>query len=82
MSPLPRTLADVLAGSPSAPAVIVASNGPRFSRGELDGHVRAAAARLQSLGIQPGETVSIAMTNTVRHMKPGSRLGSCTLDGT
>ena len=60
-----RTLLTVLDGRPSQIALYCANGGPRLTFGQLSAQVKATAEVLRSSGIQPGDTVSIADTNTV-----------------
>jgi acyl-CoA synthetase (AMP-forming)/AMP-acid ligase II len=62
----PETTADVLAGSPDAPAIYVGSGGAEFSRGQLLSLATQFAVTLRDSGIQPGDVVTIAEANTVR----------------
>ena len=59
------TLADVLAGSKDAPAILGGSSGSCYTRGQLDGLVRQFAATLALSGIGPGDVVTIVDGNTV-----------------
>ena len=61
-----QTLADVLKGNGDAPGVVCAGGGPAYSRGQLENRIKYTANLLRNSGIKPGDTVSIAKTNTVR----------------
>ena len=64
--PTPRTLADVIAGSPAARALVCTGGGPTLTRGALAAAVLAATADLKALGVGPGDVVTIVDVNTVR----------------
>lgn len=61
-----QTLADVLKGNSEALGVVCAGGGPVYNRGQLEIRIKYLASLLRNSGIQPGDTVSIAKTNTVR----------------
>ncbi|KAL3141143.1 hypothetical protein ABBQ38_003493 [Trebouxia sp. C0009 RCD-2024] len=60
-----QTLADVLKGNSEALGVVCAGGGPVYNRGQLEVRIKDLASLLRNSGIKPGDTVSIAKTNTV-----------------
>lgn len=74
----PRTLFDVLTGSPGSAALYVGSGGAEFTREALLRLIVQFAETLRSSGIQPGDVVTIADPNTVRgvaRVGPVARVG-------
>lgn len=61
-----QTLVSVLQGSPSSPAIVVGSNGPTLTRGQLLALAEQFAQSLRESGIRPGDVVTIVDANTVR----------------
>jgi acyl-CoA synthetase (AMP-forming)/AMP-acid ligase II len=59
------TLLDALQASPKATAIFCTAGGPRLTYSELQIEAVRIAATLRNSGIRPGDTVSIADTNTV-----------------
>lgn len=60
------TLANILDGWPSKPAIVVGSGGPTLSRAELLSLATQFAQSLRASGVQPGDLVTIVDSNTVR----------------
>lgn len=69
--PSPATLADVYAGAPNRPALLLCGGGPTLARGDLAAAVATAVAGLRALGVAPGDVVSIVDVNTVRVERRG-----------
>jgi hypothetical protein len=60
------TLVDILGpGNPSAPALIVGSGGPEFTRQQVHQAAVQVAHTLRSSGVSSGDVVTIAESNTV-----------------
>ena len=60
------TLVDILGpGDPTAPALIVGSGGPKFTRHQVHQAAIQLAHTLRSSGVNPGDVITIAEPNTV-----------------
>ncbi|KAK9828489.1 hypothetical protein WJX72_000277 [[Myrmecia] bisecta] len=65
MAPHPSTLVGILGSKADDVAIYGADGGLRLSRGQLEEQIVELAHVLRESGIRPGDTVSIADTNTV-----------------